>query len=100
TGGSPSPRAVGSATRNRHPSPPGGSTHPRPPGPANRNPCPRPVPPLRLVLLLLLVALLGTGAAGVLAGGSELRPAAASPASDLGGGETHDPAATEAGLPG
>ncbi|MFF0273777.1 hypothetical protein [Streptomyces sp. NPDC004330] len=51
------------------------------------------------MLLLVLVALLGTGTAGVLTGGAELRPAAASPASDA-GGETHDTAATEAGLPG
>ncbi|WP_329284724.1 hypothetical protein [Streptomyces sp. NBC_00691] len=53
---------------------------------------------LWVVLLLVLAALLGTGAAGVLTGG-ELRPAAASPASDP-SGETHDPAGTEAGLPG
>ncbi|MFD7570027.1 hypothetical protein ACFV6U_05775 [Streptomyces sp. NPDC059810] len=52
-----------------------------------------------VVLLLVLTALIGTGA-GALTGGAELRPAAASPASDPGGGETHDPAGTEAGLPG
>ncbi|MDX2561518.1 hypothetical protein PV371_17885 [Streptomyces sp. TX20-6-3] len=50
------------------------------------------------MLLLVLAALLGTGATGALTGAAELRPAA-SPASDP-GGETHDPAATEAGLPG
>ncbi|WP_338492292.1 hypothetical protein [Streptomyces sp. SJL17-4] len=50
------------------------------------------------MVLLVLAALLGTGAAGALTGGAELRPAA-SPASDS-SGETHDPAATEAGLPG
>ncbi|MEV7375649.1 hypothetical protein AB0O51_32750 [Streptomyces sp. NPDC090301] len=52
-----------------------------------------------VVLLLVLTALIGTGAAGALTGGAELRPAAASPAPDP-GGETHDPAGTEAGLPG
>ncbi|WP_254047195.1 hypothetical protein [Streptomyces aureus] len=50
------------------------------------------------MLLLVLAALLTTGAAGALTGGAELRPAA-SPASDP-SGETHDPAGTEAGLPG
>ncbi|MGW2300665.1 hypothetical protein [Streptomyces sp. NPDC001809] len=100
TDGSTSPRAAGPTNGNGRPGPPAGSTSPRAPGTANRNPRPRPVPPLRFVLLLLLVALLGTGAAGALTGGTELRPAAASPASDPGGGETHDPAATEAGLPG
>ncbi|WP_406063948.1 hypothetical protein OG462_34920 [Streptomyces sp. NBC_01077] len=60
----------------------------------------RPVPGRRLwiVLLLVLAALLGTGASGTLTGGAELRPAA-SPASDP-SGEIHDSAATEAGLPG
>ncbi|MGA5195480.1 hypothetical protein [Streptomyces exfoliatus] len=51
-----------------------------------------------IVLLLVLAALLGTGAAATLTGGAELRPAAA-PASDP-SGEIHDPAATDAGLPG
>ncbi|MCX5229842.1 hypothetical protein ABZY16_29100 [Streptomyces sp. NPDC006553] len=51
------------------------------------------------MLLLVLAALIGTGAAGTLTGGAELRPAAASPASDP-SGETHDPAGTEAGLAG
>ncbi|MGA5067604.1 hypothetical protein ACPB9E_28165 [Streptomyces exfoliatus] len=51
-----------------------------------------------IVLLLVLAALLGTGAAATLTGGAELRPAAA-PAPDP-SGEIHDPAATDAGLPG
>ncbi|MFI0986575.1 hypothetical protein [Streptomyces exfoliatus] len=51
-----------------------------------------------IVLLLVLAALLGTGAAATLTGGAELRPAAA-PASDP-SGEIHDPAGAEAGLPG
>ncbi|MGW6389157.1 hypothetical protein ACWFR1_01345 [Streptomyces sp. NPDC055103] len=61
----------------------------------------RPAPGARrwAVLLLVLTALLGTGAAGALTGGAELRAAAAAPASDA-GAETFDPAAAEAGLPG
>ncbi|MEV6246641.1 hypothetical protein AB0M38_10595 [Streptomyces sp. NPDC051742] len=51
-----------------------------------------------IVLLLVLAALLGTGAAATLTGGAELRPAAA-PVSDP-SGEIHDPAGAEAGLPG
>ncbi|MFJ5832630.1 hypothetical protein [Streptomyces sp. NPDC093089] len=50
------------------------------------------------VLLLVLGALFGAGAAGAL-GGGELRPATAAPASDA-GGETHEPAAGEVWLPG
>ncbi|MFC8953205.1 hypothetical protein ACFT8P_11230 [Streptomyces sp. NPDC057101] len=52
-----------------------------------------------ITLLLILAALLGTGAAATLGGGVALRPATAAPAPDP-GGETHDPAATEAGLAG
>ncbi|MFF8837134.1 hypothetical protein [Streptomyces sp. NPDC015130] len=61
----------------------------------------RPAPggPRWVALLLILVALLGAGAAGALTGGVELRPATAAPASDQ-GCETFDPAAAEAGLPG
>ncbi|WP_405859246.1 hypothetical protein OG361_32555 [Streptomyces sp. NBC_00090] len=52
-----------------------------------------------IALLLILTALLGTGASNALSGGPELRPPAVAPASDP-GGETYDPAAAEAGLPG
>ncbi|WP_435973231.1 hypothetical protein [Streptomyces sp. Qhu_M48] len=52
-----------------------------------------------IVLLLVLAALFGTGAAATLTGGAELRPATAAPAPDP-SGETYDPAATEAGVPG
>ncbi|MER5307333.1 hypothetical protein ABT034_06030 [Streptomyces sp. NPDC002773] len=52
-----------------------------------------------ITLLLVLAALLGTGAAATLTGGAELRPATAAPAPDP-SGETQDPAATEAGLAG
>ncbi|MEU6163368.1 hypothetical protein [Streptomyces tanashiensis] len=51
-----------------------------------------------IALLLVLAALFGTGAAGTLPT-AETRAATAAPASDP-GGETHDPAGTEAGLPG
>ncbi|MFH9727313.1 hypothetical protein ACH4M4_30735 [Streptomyces sp. NPDC017254] len=67
--------------------------------PAGRRARPGPGPRRWTVLLLVLAALLGTGAAALLTGGAEMRPAAASPASDP-GAETHDPAAAEAGLPG
>lgn len=70
-----------------------------PAGPAGRPARPRPARRRWIVLLLVVAALFGTGAAATLTGGAELRPAAASPASDT-GGETHDPAAAEAGLPG
>ncbi|MFD3332032.1 hypothetical protein ACFWV1_05155 [Streptomyces sp. NPDC058700] len=52
-----------------------------------------------VTLLLILAALLGAGAGATLTGGAELRPASAAPAPDP-GGETHDPASTEAGLAG
>ncbi|MFE9738987.1 hypothetical protein [Streptomyces sp. NPDC006477] len=52
-----------------------------------------------ITLLLILATLLGAGAAATLSGGVALRPATAAPAPDP-GGETHDPAATEAGLAG
>lgn len=67
--------------------------------PAGRRPCPGPGRPLWTVLVLVLAALLGTGAAAMLTGGAEARPAAASPASDA-GTESHDTAAAEAALPG
>ncbi|MFF1506578.1 hypothetical protein [Streptomyces sp. NPDC058326] len=51
-----------------------------------------------IVLFLVLLALVGTGTAGVLPGGAEFRTAAAAPAPDP-HGETHDPAAAEAGPP-
>ncbi|QES11936.1 hypothetical protein DEJ45_05715 [Streptomyces venezuelae] len=70
-----------------------------PAAPAGRPARPRPARRRWIVLLLVVAALFGTGAAATLTGGAELRPAAASPASDT-GGETHDPAAAEAGLPG
>ncbi|MCX4984529.1 hypothetical protein [Streptomyces sp. NBC_00572] len=71
---------------------------PAPATPAGRPARPDPRGRRWIVLLLVLAALFGTGA-GLLTGGAELRPAAASPASDP-SGETHEPAATEAGLPG
>ncbi|MFE1902088.1 hypothetical protein ACFW96_00260 [Streptomyces gardneri] len=67
--------------------------------PAGRRTRPAPGGTRWLALLLILAALLGAGAAGSLAGGAELRAATAAPASDQ-GGETFDPAAAEAGLPG
>ncbi|MEU1866078.1 hypothetical protein [Streptomyces gardneri] len=70
-----------------------------PANPAGRRTRPAPGGPRWLALLLILAALLGAGAAGALAGGVELRAATAAPASDQ-GGETFDPAAAEAGLPG
>ncbi|MFF0426960.1 hypothetical protein [Streptomyces sp. NPDC004520] len=51
-----------------------------------------------IALLLVLAALLGTGATAALSV-AETRVAAAAPTPDP-GGETHDQAATEAGLPG
>ncbi|MFB7590745.1 hypothetical protein [Streptomyces sp. NPDC056169] len=61
----------------------------------------RPAPGARrwIALLLVLTALFGAGAAHALPGGAELRAAAAGPAPDT-GGETCEPAAAEAGLPG
>ncbi|MER5207282.1 hypothetical protein [Streptomyces sp. NPDC002825] len=75
----------------------------RPTPPAPATPAGRPARPDRgrhrwIALLLVLAALLGTGAAAVLPV-AETRAAAAAPASDP-GGETHDQGATEAGLPG
>ncbi|MFF5920657.1 hypothetical protein ACFY8C_20280 [Streptomyces flavochromogenes] len=78
------------------PATPAGSPARARPGCGGR--CPAPGRRLWVVLLLVLAALFTTGA-GTLTGGAELRPAAASPASDP-SGETHDPAGTEAGLPG
>ncbi|KQX50947.1 MULTISPECIES: hypothetical protein [unclassified Streptomyces] len=66
--------------------------------PAGRPPRPERGRHRWIALLLVLAALFGSGAATV-SGGAELRPATAAPASDP-GGETHDTAATEAGLPG
>ncbi|MEE1817015.1 hypothetical protein PUR59_18590 [Streptomyces sp. SP18ES09] len=51
-----------------------------------------------VALLLVLAALFGAGTAAALPV-AETRAAAAAPAQDP-GGETHDPAGTEAGLPG
>ncbi|MFD8210442.1 hypothetical protein ACFV2S_29050 [Streptomyces sp. NPDC059695] len=51
-----------------------------------------------IALLLVLAALYGAGAAAALPA-AETRAAAATPASDP-GGETHEPAGTEAALPG
>ncbi|QES18914.1 hypothetical protein DEJ46_07305 [Streptomyces venezuelae] len=71
--------------------------------PAGRRTRPVPGGPRCVALLLILVALLGAGAANALTGAVELRPAtsapAPAPAPDQ-GGETFDPAAAEAGLPG
>ncbi|MEF9886367.1 hypothetical protein [Streptomyces sp. P9-A4] len=69
-----------------------------PAAPAGRPPRPERRRHRWIALFLVLAALFGSGAATA-TGGAELRPAAASPASDP-GGETHDTAATEAGLPG
>ncbi|MFE5711595.1 hypothetical protein ACFQ7J_12365 [Streptomyces sp. NPDC056501] len=66
--------------------------------PAGRRTRPAPAAHRWVALLLILTALFGAGAANALTGGAELR-AAAAPASDT-GGETFDPAASEAGLPG
>ncbi|MFD8975441.1 hypothetical protein [Streptomyces sp. NPDC059593] len=66
--------------------------------PAGRRTRPAPGAHRWVALLLILTALFGAGAANALPGGAELR-AAAAPASDT-GGETTDPAAAEAGLPG
>ncbi|MFE4618147.1 hypothetical protein ACFRJ7_18835 [Streptomyces sp. NPDC056747] len=66
--------------------------------PAGRRTRPAPGAHRWVALLLILTALFGAGAANALPGGAELR-AAAAPASDT-GGETIDPAAAEAGLPG
>ncbi|MEU3482824.1 hypothetical protein ACI2LO_14345 [Streptomyces sp. NPDC033754] len=65
--------------------------------PAGRRTRPAPGAHRWVALLLILTALFGAGAANALPGGAELR--AAAPASDT-GGETFDPAAAEAGLPG
>ncbi|MFI9208232.1 hypothetical protein ACIGW7_08820 [Streptomyces sp. NPDC053253] len=67
--------------------------------PAGRRTRPAPGAHRWVALLLILTALFGAGAANALPGGAELRSAAAAPASDT-GGETFDPAAAEAGLPG
>ncbi|MEU7070378.1 hypothetical protein AB0B30_18950 [Streptomyces narbonensis] len=66
--------------------------------PAGRRTRPAPGGPWWVALLLILATLLGAGAANALTGAVELRPASA-PAPDQ-GGETFDPAAAEAGLPG
>ncbi|MCX5394190.1 hypothetical protein [Streptomyces sp. NBC_00094] len=65
--------------------------------PAGLRTRPAPDVPRWIVLLLVLAALCGAGAANALPAGAELRTAA--PASDL-GCETFDPAAAETGLPG
>ncbi|MFE5589542.1 hypothetical protein [Streptomyces sp. NPDC056549] len=66
--------------------------------PAGRRARPDPGRHRWIALLLVLAALFGAGAATALPV-AETRAAAAAPASDP-GGETHDPAGTEAGLPG
>ncbi|WP_229832176.1 hypothetical protein [Streptomyces narbonensis] len=69
--------------------------------PAGRRTRPAPGGPRWVALLLILATLLGAGAANALTGAVELRPASAAPApAPDQGGETFDPAAAEAGLPG
>ncbi|MFG3041681.1 hypothetical protein ACGFYZ_32745 [Streptomyces sp. NPDC048330] len=74
------------------------------PNPAPASPAARRARPERgrhrwIALLLVLAALFGAGAAATLPGGGAEFRSAAFPASDP-GGETHDPASTEAGLAG
>ncbi|WP_225803066.1 hypothetical protein [Streptomyces sp. NK15101] len=71
---------------------------PAPATPAGRRACPDRGRHRWIALLLVLTALFGAGTAAALPV-AETRAAAAAPASDP-GGETHDPADSEAGLPG